>query len=50
MIEIWTKHIVSETGIPETFISIEAGAEYLGRIIGYISVSLQHLSAYFNMN
>jgi hypothetical protein len=50
VIELWVQHVVSETGIPETFVSVEAGAEYLDRALGHISINQQDLAGYFNLN
>jgi hypothetical protein len=50
-IEIWLTHLVGECELPdEVFTSREAASEALDGIIGHVSLSLQKLAVYFNVN
>ena len=50
IIEVWIEHLISEAGIPETFISVDAGAKYIDDVLLHIGISQQKLAQYFNLN
>jgi hypothetical protein len=39
IIEIWVEHVILEAGVPETFVSVKAGAEYIDEAIAHISIN-----------
>jgi len=51
ILEIWAKNVVLETDLPdEAFTSIRGFAEDLSSVFDQISLNLQELAAYFNLN
>jgi hypothetical protein len=51
ILEIWLNHVVAETELPdEAFRSPEAFAKSFDMVFGQISLNLQDLAAYFNLN
>jgi hypothetical protein len=51
ILEIWLNHVVAETELPdEAFTSPEKFANAFEPVFGHISLNLQDLAAYFNLN
>jgi hypothetical protein len=51
ILELWLNHVVAETELPdEAFTSPQEFAESFDAVFGQISLNLQDLAAYFNLN
>jgi hypothetical protein len=51
ILEIWLNHVVAETELPdEAFTSTEEFAKGFDAIFGHVSLNLQDLASYFNLN